>query len=361
MQEEEHLDQNVWKAVETLGTASASEVIAHLRLPDTPAQRETVRVALFQLYFSCMLRRIGIGVYAVVDKKEELEGRKSRRMAMWKMLRMRNRMTLDDLQELTDMNRDEALTWCRIQVRNGLVQDPCAPDANAASASYAPVPARGSASIKRLKQDMLRHIQRAEQLLEAYRVLLESPAPSLPLPTVPKPPPDPALAAEAIYAQQTKILYRAMALSGRPYEVHKTFWKPLIHRVSGTESAIDISELTLGQRHRMIAHFSLPDTENPEVPLHLNHWKKNSETGSTQAYSNGATHTRQACMEKIEAILADMKHPRSYVDSMAQQYYGVDKVEDLSYANLIRIMQALYHQNRRRKKETQGVTDPALQ
>ena len=59
---------------------------------------------------------------------------------------------------------------------------------------------------------------------------------------------------------------------------------------------------------------------------------------------------RREIMKKLEAILADMDLPWSYVDSIAQKRFGVGTVQWLDLEDLRSVMQMMiYHQKRRAK------------
>ena len=60
--------------------------------------------------------------------------------------------------------------------------------------------------------------------------------------------------ASLIYARQNKLLHKAFARAGFPYNQDKVVWLKLMTDIAG-RPVKGLSELTLSERHRLILHF----------------------------------------------------------------------------------------------------------
>ena len=76
--------------------------------------------------------------------------------------------------------------------------------------------------------------------------------------------------ASYIYAKQNRLLHKAFALSGFPYNVDKVVWLKLMADIAGRPVG-GLSELTLIERHRLILHFQKKGMRlfSPAVPVKI--------------------------------------------------------------------------------------------
>lgn len=78
-----------------------------------------------------------------------------------------------------------------------------------------------------------------------------------------------------IYKKQNTLLHKAFAMQGFPYSENKYMWLPLLSNIAGRDIK-GLSEMTLGERHKVIAHFQRKGQRvfAPGVPNKLRDWKK---------------------------------------------------------------------------------------
>lgn len=162
--------------------------------------------------------------------------------------------------------------------------------------------------------------------------------------------------ASAIYNQQNKAIHKALRDVGMPYkdnieELSALFADIAKRKVKG------LSSLTLGERHKVIKHFKQRGVKvfNPAIGRHLWNWKKGNPDKVSEGINTGFEPGRplsvpvvkRPLLSKIGAILADMKLPWSYADSIANQMHGIRFVEWCSPAQLHNIVAAMVINQRR--------------
>ena len=81
--------------------------------------------------------------------------------------------------------------------------------------------------------------------------------------------------ASHIYARQNRLLHKAFAASGFPYNEDKCVWLKLMTDIAGRPVG-GLSGMTLFERHRLINHFQQKGMRlfSPAVPVTIRDWKK---------------------------------------------------------------------------------------
>jgi len=81
--------------------------------------------------------------------------------------------------------------------------------------------------------------------------------------------------ASHIYAKQNRLLHKAFAASGFPYNIDKVVWLKLMTDIAG-RAVGGLSELTLVERHKLLNHFQRQGMKlfSPAVPVKIREWKK---------------------------------------------------------------------------------------
>ena len=145
--------------------------------------------------------------------------------------------------------------------------------------------------------------------------------------------------ATTVYKQQNRSIHKALSMLRMPYNEYKDELLSTFAEVLGRKRPLDgISGLTLGERYRIIKHFKVKGIRvmNPPVGKHLWRWRKGDsdqqdEKRGYAKYEPGrplaVPDEKQPLVGKIHAILADLKLPWSYADSIAKQMHGVRVVE----------------------------------
>lgn len=112
------------KVMEVLGQLAFKERGASTRdifyalLCQTTRQEKQVRNALSDLYLAGRVERISQGVYRLAQRQETLQ----KQAAMWRILRARRTVTVDDLQELAGTSDLYAKEWLRTLIKHGLMR-----------------------------------------------------------------------------------------------------------------------------------------------------------------------------------------------------------------------------------------------
>lgn len=161
--------------------------------------------------------------------------------------------------------------------------------------------------------------------------------------------------ADKIYGIQNRSIHKAMSEAGYPYNNNKDMWLPLLQEMADKRKVTGLSNLTLGERSKLIKHFRDQgmDLFSPGIPKQLWFWKKGDKKAAavTSDRPIAVGDDKQASLSKIHAILADMGLPWSYVDSIAKSRFKVDKTEWLTAEQFKKVMQMLIIYQRRKKKE----------
>lgn len=164
--------------------------------------------------------------------------------------------------------------------------------------------------------------------------------------------------ASVIYSQQNRSIHKALTQLRMPYNAYKAELLVTFTEVLGRKRTIEgISGLTLGDRHKIIKHFRTKGVRvmNPPIGRHLWRWKKGDADQQSQEASFRFEPSRpldvpaekKALVSKVHAVLADLKLPWSYADSIAQQMHGIRVVEWCSKKQLNDVVAALVTEQRK--------------
>ena len=99
------------------GRVEAGDLSSALLLP-TKADHKRMLNALCDLRRAGKVARVEIGVYRVVNGPRKPEIRE----VMWRILRMRKRVSVDDLAEMAEASRDYARQWLNMLVDRNVVK-----------------------------------------------------------------------------------------------------------------------------------------------------------------------------------------------------------------------------------------------
>jgi phage gp16-like protein len=156
--------------------------------------------------------------------------------------------------------------------------------------------------------------------------------------------------ASAIYNQQNKIIHRALRDMGMTYKDDKDVLLALFTDIA-KRKVTGLSNLSLGERYKVIKHFRQRGVKvfNPAIGRHLWKWRKGHQDKVSEGTNNGfepgrplsVPATKKPLLSKVGAILADMKLPWSYADSIAKQMHGIRFVEWCNPAQLHKIVAAM--------------------
>lgn len=155
----------------------------------------------------------------------------------------------------------------------------------------------------------------------------------------------PVKLASELYGQQNKVIHQGFSVIGMPYTENKGFWVPVFRELSGRKNISGMGDMTLGERWEVISHLRRrgADVFNPRIPAKVRAWKK----GDPNVFSGKVKRPlkvdkgRQALVEKVGAILADMKLPWGYADGIAQKRFDKPVVEYCKYKQLFKLVQML--------------------
>ncbi len=101
----------------TLGEISISEIADRLGIA-LPKTRKRLHTTIRDLLRAGEIERRGEGVYAWKEKARKTE----RREVMWRLLRARVFVTVEDLQEMAGVSREYAEEWIRMLVKKEIVR-----------------------------------------------------------------------------------------------------------------------------------------------------------------------------------------------------------------------------------------------
>ena len=169
---------------------------------------------------------------------------------------------------------------------------------------------------------------------------------------------DTSQAASDVYRKQNVTIHRAMDQLGLPYDENKEMWLQRIERLLNLKHEVEsLKELTLGERGRFIRALteSGAKVNNPWVPASMQRWRTgDAEIGSVSRPLR-VPRAKYGYVRKIYAILTELKLPWAYVDKIAQERFGVERVEWLKVDDLEAVMKMMiYHQNREPKGNANG-------
>ena len=119
-------------------------------------------------------------------------------------------------------------------------------------------------------------------------------------------------------------------------------YRDVLRRVTGKDSS---SKMLMSELERVIYEFGNRGWK-PSAAAKPKHGKKPSISDDKP--------NRQAIMDKIEAILADMGLHWNYAHGMAKRMFGKEQVQWLDDEQLYKLMQALQVDQNRRKRRTVG-------
>ena len=155
----------------------------------------------------------------------------------------------------------------------------------------------------------------------------------------------------ALYGVQNKLLHRGFAMAGFGYNDHKDYWIDVISGVV-KRKVKGLSGLNLGERSALLSHLAKNGGGrifNPHVPRHWTTWQKGDPEpkGKIGHRPMHVPKHKKPLVSKIHAVLADMKLPWSYVDTIARDRFQVQFVEWLEMPELIKVVQMMVvHQER---------------
>lgn len=124
-----------------------------------------------------------------------------------------------------------------------------------------------------------------------------------------------------IYTKQNKALHKLFAAKALPYKENKDVWTSLFSDVVNREVA-GLSDLTLGERHKVIAHFQSQGHKlfAPAVPMEMRAWKK----GDTEIEcERRKADDRQIRM--VEAMWAEMGYEPKTLRGLCRKLFGTEE------------------------------------
>lgn len=170
---------------------------------------------------------------------------------------------------------------------------------------------------------------------------------------------------EKIYQRQNQAIHKGTASMGLSYTEYKEHWLNHLTQTLGRKIG-SLTDLTLFERRRLIRVLQEDVTGlfNPRFPKAWDDWtKKDARKFKVVAASSGPVgeHAKRPIqvpgnkrpqLEKLGAILAELKLSWNYVDAIARKRFGVERVEWLDETDLRKVMQMMvYHQKRQQKRE----------
>jgi len=100
------------------GTECSTTNISHQAFIQKPEDHKRMLGVLCDFRKAGELERVSLGVYALTNRKKPEE----KRQVMWRVLRMRRLVTIDDLVEMAGVHRDYAGEWLRTLEKQGVVR-----------------------------------------------------------------------------------------------------------------------------------------------------------------------------------------------------------------------------------------------
>jgi len=164
--------------------------------------------------------------------------------------------------------------------------------------------------------------------------------------------------ATTVYNQQNRSIHKALGLLRMPYDEYKAELLDTFTQVLGRKRTIaGISGLTLGQRYKIIKHLKGKGLRvmNPPVGRHIWSWRKGDPDQKSKGPPARFEPNRPLAVPaeklplvgKIHAVLADLKLPWSYADSIAKRMHGVRVVEWCKKEQLNDVVISLVAEQRR--------------
>jgi len=158
--------------------------------------------------------------------------------------------------------------------------------------------------------------------------------------------------ASDIYKAQNTLIHKAFHDSGLPYTENKEVWLSLIHEVAqGSGRKVQgeingISDLTLGERQRLINHFQKKGMKifSPSVPVNIRDWKKGDQDIEYEFRVEDDTQVRMAY-----AIWAEMGYQPKTLRGLCFKMFNKDDPRWLKDEELRRLVIAV-----KRKAESKG-------
>lgn len=159
---------------------------------------------------------------------------------------------------------------------------------------------------------------------------------------------------EQLYNMQNKLIHSCFSSLALPYKENKEFWCKVAGELVNRNIS-SLSELNLGERSRLLNSLKAKGAKvkhNPYIPGKLLFYKKGRFEPEGEATDRPlkVSANKAGYVSKIHAILADLKLPWSYVDSIAKQKFGVDLVEWLEPVELRKVTQMMIIHQKRQKK-----------
>jgi hypothetical protein len=140
--------------------------------------------------------------------------------------------------------------------------------------------------------------------------------------------------ASDIYSAQNRVLHKAFALEGLPYEEDKVVWLQLMSDIAGRDIG-GLSEMTLSERHKLIAHFQSKGLRllSPGVGHKIRDWKKGDPDIEYEYREDGDPQVRMAY-----AIWAEMGYRPKTLRGLCFKLFKCDDPRWLNDGQLSRLV-----------------------
>ncbi len=140
--------------------------------------------------------------------------------------------------------------------------------------------------------------------------------------------------ASDIYRRQNRLLHRAFEGQGFSYRENKEVWLKLMTDIAGRPVG-GLSEMTLGERHRLIAHFQGRGLRlfAPAVPKALRDWKKGDAEAGCEFRQDDDPRLRM-----VYAMWAEMGYPEKTLRGLCWRRFRRDDPRWLDEGQLSRLL-----------------------
>lgn len=151
--------------------------------------------------------------------------------------------------------------------------------------------------------------------------------------------------ASDIYKKQNVLIHKAFTAQGYPYHHDKVVWLKLMSDLAGRPVG-GLSELTLSERHRLIAHFQRKGMKifAPSVPENVRGWKKCDEDIEYEFREEDNPQLRM-----VYAMWAEMGYKRKSLYGLCFKLFKKDHprwLDDQQLSHLVNVV--------KKKAETKG-------
>lgn len=140
--------------------------------------------------------------------------------------------------------------------------------------------------------------------------------------------------ASDIYRKQNTLLHRTFAAAGMPYKENKDIWLQLFQEATG-RTVSGLSDLTLGERQKVIAHFQKQGQRifSPSVPANAREWKKGDPDIEYEFREDADPQIRM-----VYAMWAEMGYRPKTLRGLCLKRYGKDDPRWLNNEELSRLV-----------------------